>query len=223
MKTRQEIIDFLSNPNKDSFNEIAEHLIHGFEIRKKEQRYGEDNIVDVTYTFAEIEFYYYGSDQKDRHTYIRRTNAGQWFFHDYGVDIAFKTILSEDRRQLLSFGGILIRTLIKHEQGKDYEYICGPIRCQKELLNNNADVLQWDKKHETNEKILSSPRVGLGTFKDKVGEIDPVPHYRFYIEGLPKELKYDDYSYIVRQKDGEKFLESVSLVHKKATYKPIDN
>ena len=112
MKTKEEIIKFLKEPKPESFNEISEELLRHLVILKKEQKLNEVK-KDVKYNISEIEFYYYGEGHQDRHTYIRNTNAGSWFFHGSGVDLAFQTIEDKEKGTLTSFGGILIRSIIK--------------------------------------------------------------------------------------------------------------
>lgn len=90
------------------FSDIAEILLAKTAIRKGE-RY---------YFLTDIEFYWFSKNHKDTITYPRKCNAGDWFFHNSGVDIAFESyvrtpIKNGKRKPVLNgterFGGILIR------------------------------------------------------------------------------------------------------------------
>ncbi len=83
------------------FDDIAYSLFNNFAIRRGEK----------LYRFVEIEFYHSLADDLDGKTLKRDSKAGDWFFHDYGVDIAFE---SDDTR----YGGILIRSIV---EGDSYE------------------------------------------------------------------------------------------------------
>lgn len=98
------------------FGEIADLLMNKCVISKGE----------VNYEIVEIEFYLFTPDHQDVITYPRKTEAGQWYFHQSGVDLAFKS----NEHQ---FGGILIRGLRKIS---DKRQILGPLKCVDEL---------WDK------------------------------------------------------------------------------
>lgn len=127
--TIDQLTAFFSNPVKDNFDTIAEEIINGFQIYKD----------GSLYSFAEIEFYYYGEDQKDSHTYIRKCKAMDWFFHYSGVDIAFETKY-DDKNTPCQFGGVLIRSIIKHVKGEKDEVIAGPLRCQQEIFNGIKEL-----------------------------------------------------------------------------------
>ena len=75
------------------FKGIAKNLLINYVIRKGKK----------LYHMVEIEFYYNLTDTAHI-TYKRMTEAGEWFNHDYGVDLAFK---SNEK----SYGGILIRSI----------------------------------------------------------------------------------------------------------------
>lgn len=75
------------------FKGIAKNLLNNYVIRKGKK----------LYHMVEIEFYYNLTDSAHI-TYKRMTEAGEWFNHDYGVDLAFK---SNEK----SYGGILIRSI----------------------------------------------------------------------------------------------------------------
>jgi len=75
------------------FKSIAKNLLNNFVIRNG----------DKLYRMVEIEFYYNLTDLANI-TYERMTEAGEWFNHEYGVDLTFK---SNEK----SYGGILIRSI----------------------------------------------------------------------------------------------------------------
>ncbi|MCH8554567.1 MAG: hypothetical protein LAT76_05365 [Schleiferiaceae bacterium] len=81
---------------KPNFETIAEMLFNKCVIKTE----------NATYRFFEIEFYWNAEEHKDESTYKRKhvdPEAGQWFFHYSGVDIAM--------RNKHGYGGILIRGL----------------------------------------------------------------------------------------------------------------
>ena len=102
------------------FNEVADFLFHHIAIKAGE----------CIFTFLEIEFYYYKQGIFEgplfNCTYPRTRKAGQFFWHYSGIDICFES--NEEER---TFGGILIRSLMKNDQ----EIIAGPMCCSDELMN----------------------------------------------------------------------------------------
>ena len=95
------------------FDTIADALFNNFAIKNGY----------IYYRFLELEFYHNATDEKKGVTIKRETNAGDWFIHDSGVDLAFKST-----KQL--YGGILTRAM---KSGKEYqlggEYVYGPRNC----------------------------------------------------------------------------------------------
>jgi len=90
------------------FSDIAKVLLTKTAIKKGE----------LLYFLTDIEFYWFSKNHKDIITYPRICNAGDWFFHKSGVDIAFQSYVDTDvrkgrRKAILSgkerFGGILVR------------------------------------------------------------------------------------------------------------------
>ena len=89
------------------------------------------------FRLAEIEFYYYDSEQylKDpsHHkwqevTYPRNDyKGGELFYHLSGIDICFDSQYNEESGR---FGGILIRTIKDGDK-----IIAGPLNCKDEILN----------------------------------------------------------------------------------------
>lgn len=96
------------------FKGIADLLMNKFVISK-----GKDK-----YEIIEVEFYLFAPNHPDVITYPRNCKAGQWFFHQSGVDLTFETTNNQ-------FGGILIRGLRKI--GGDCEQIFGPLKCVEKL------------------------------------------------------------------------------------------
>lgn len=107
------------NPSEyfDYFSKIAKLLMNKCVISKH----------GIKYEFVEIEFYLFTPNHQDVITYPRKIEAGQWFFHQSGVDLTFES--NENH-----FGGILIRGLRK--TSGDKRQIFGPQKCVEEL---------WDK------------------------------------------------------------------------------
>ena len=93
----------------DKFNELAHFILEKTAIQKG----------DKLYFINDIEFYFYSDNHRDIITYPRNCEAGQWFFHPSGVDIAFEsnvkfTVNSNGTRKAIlnkysKFGGILLR------------------------------------------------------------------------------------------------------------------
>lgn len=99
------------------FIETANLLMNNYVISKR----------GIEYEIVEIEFYLFTSEHPDVITYPRDCIAGQWFFHQSGVDLTFATT---DKQ----FGGILIRGLRETKGGR--QQVFGPLNC--------VDLL-WDK------------------------------------------------------------------------------
>lgn len=109
-----------TNPSKieSIFKCIAENLLNNFVIRKG----------DKLYRMVEIEFYYNLTDTAHI-TYERMTKAGEWFNHDFGVDLTFK---SNEK----SYGGILIRSI--HSVEPDEKFCNGPLKTRALLFQFDA-------------------------------------------------------------------------------------
>lgn len=101
----------------DYFKEIANLLMNQCVIVKG----------GTHYEIVELEFYLYTPNHQDVITYPRDIRkAGQWFFHQSGVDLTFESDGNH-------FGGILIRGIRDISSGKQ---IFGPQNCVNWL---------WDK------------------------------------------------------------------------------
>ncbi len=99
------------------FSETADLLMNHYVVSKH----------GMEYEIVEIEFYLFTPEHPDVITYPRVCDAGQWFFHQSGVDITFATT---DKQ----FGGIHIRGL--RETKGERKQVFGPQNCV---------YLLWDK------------------------------------------------------------------------------
>ena len=109
---------------REYFGETAELLMNNFVISAR----------GVEYEIVEIEFYLFTPDHPDVITYPRQCAAGQWFFHQSGVDLTFATT---DKQ----FGGILIRGL--RETKGERKQVFGPQNCV-DLLWNKFNAFEVD-------------------------------------------------------------------------------
>ncbi|MBD5365264.1 MAG: hypothetical protein HDR79_10020 [Bacteroides sp.] len=102
------------------FSETAKLLMNGYVISKR----------GVEYEIIDIEFYLFTPEHQDVITYPRNCKAGEWFFHQSGVDLTFASTEKQ-------FGGILIRGLREISEKPDPEKTTvGPLKCV---------YLLWDK------------------------------------------------------------------------------
>ena len=118
------------------------------------------------FRLAEIEFYYYDSEQylKDRInlkwqevTYPRNDyKGGELFYHLSGIDICFD---SQYKEKSGKFGGILIRSIKDGEK-----IIAGPLNCKDEILNTckNGKMPKLKKVSEKQEIELEQTYRSLG-------------------------------------------------------------
>ena len=102
--TKESLLENGVNGLEEKFDEIAKILLTKTKIVKGTREY----------YITDIEFYLYCDRHEDIITYPRSCEAGDWFFHDSGVDISFGSNLSfEDDKAILKnnsfFGGILLR------------------------------------------------------------------------------------------------------------------
>ena len=102
--TKESLLENGVNGLEEKFDEIAKILLTKTKIVKGTREY----------YITDIEFNLYGDGQEDIITYPRNCKAGDWFFHDSGVDISFGSNLSfKDDKAILEnnsfFGGILLR------------------------------------------------------------------------------------------------------------------
>ena len=102
--TKESLLENGVNGLEEKFDEIAKILLTKTKIVKGIREY----------YITDIEFYLYCDGHEDIITYPRSCEAGDWFFHDSGVDISFGSNSSfEDGKAILKnnsfFGGILLR------------------------------------------------------------------------------------------------------------------
>ena len=121
------------------FKNIAKNLLNNFVIRKGNK----------LYRLIEIEFYYNLTDTAHI-TYERKTEAGEWFNHDFGVDLTFE---SNER----AYGGILIRSI--ECAGK---FCNGPLKTRALLFQfdafggkNDVPKLEYSPREEAFEPVAS--------------------------------------------------------------------
>lgn len=102
------------------FSDVAELLMNNYVISKR----------GINYEIVEIEFYLFSQKHPDIITYPRNLRAGEWFFHQSGVDLTFHSNADH-------FGGILIRgikRLSPRTEGDNRPLlILGPQKCVEEL------------------------------------------------------------------------------------------
>ena len=102
---------------EEKFDEIAKILLTKTKIVKGTREY----------YITDIEFYLYCDGHEDIITYPRSCEAGEWFFHDSGVDISFGSNSSfKDGKAKIPdnnsfFGGILLRgiSLIENKDSRN--------------------------------------------------------------------------------------------------------
>lgn len=127
-----------------AFDELAASLFNNFAIRRGQ----------IVYRFVEIEFYHNLVDDMNGKTIPRTTSAGEWFFHNYGVDIAFESNLNR-------YGGILIRSIVEGESYKDGKtYTNGPQKAFWEIfdkLNSLHDNCEYPLIVESASDVLIEP------------------------------------------------------------------
>lgn len=120
---------------KGYFEDIAKLLMNNCVISK----------LGINYEIVEVEFYLFTPDHQDVITYPRELSAGQWFFHQSGVDLTFESNTEH-------CGGILIRGLRNIETG---QLTLGPQKCV-DLLWDKSDAF---KIHENEyPTIVVAPR-----------------------------------------------------------------
>lgn len=154
----EELFDAMKDPSQVGYDEIAINLIQNFCIEKQEEdSFGKR---DVRFNIAELEIYLYNKENDDWPTYNRDCLAGQWFVHKSGVDIAFQTI--REGKELIQFGGVLIRGLERIVDGKVEAYIGGPQRCLSELFNSSYGMPKLCFSHsEEKHSINKTKRVNV--------------------------------------------------------------
>ena len=186
MEKIKELQEFLQMENvkdaKERFKEIAKMLFQDFHIEKG----------GVCYDFLEIEFYFFSDNHPDTTTYPRNTEAGEWFFHLSGLDIAFKSKKKHEKGKDVNVfgGGILIRSILKREEGKEAEVIAGPLRCLCDLCKGIMNIIGQPISlqlvaNENQEKDVDIKdikwTIRQGIAVDKNGEIKEEACYCAYV------------------------------------------
>ncbi len=124
--------DFISKEqftSKDEILKIEKELIENYCI----------NCNGKEFYFAEIEPYYYNSNNKDlkgkwnENTYPRECQAGDILYHLSGMDICFNSKLPQNFKEKEDCygGGILIRSIVED----DGTVTVGPLTCAYKMLN----------------------------------------------------------------------------------------
>lgn len=155
METLKEKLEMVKSSEGfiNHMSDIAKSLLCDYQIRKGEKRY------DI----LEIEFYYFDKNYPDIITYPRTAESGDWFFHQSGVDLCFKSVVVRDENtkddgrqgtinpENSHFGGILIRAIRRG----DGTLFLGPLNTCYELFDrlnafgNNDDLMPLIEKRET--------------------------------------------------------------------------
>ena len=164
---------------EDYFKNIAKNMFMNYCLKK-----GDD-----TFYFTSLEFYFCHNDHFDIITYPRNTSAGQWFFHQSGVDLAFesyytnksvfnyKPIVSiEDK---YAYGGILIKEVVKKGGSMCLK---GPCITMWELFDM-IDAFPFDLSKEEGIKV-SVKNWPYISKSEGFGNVDPT--------SLARELRLDD-------------------------------
>ena len=129
---------------EDYFKSIAKNMFMNYCIKKG----------DETYYFTSLEFYFCHNNHFDMITYPRNTEAGQWFFHQSGVDLTFKSHFTNNSKfsykpsvslkDDYAYGGILIKEVVK--KGGD-TWLKGPSITMWELFDViNAFPIDYCRK-----------------------------------------------------------------------------
>ena len=142
----------------EKFDMIAEIMLNEYLIVGESDKF----------QMLEIEFYYHCDKLQDRRldnpkrtiTYQRNCNAGDWLFHDSGVDLSF------DSKEGTFGGGILIR---KIRSLKEDEIIEGSQKCYWKIFPEKTDAFaptSFNPHFEKIDKPLENkyhkcPRKGL--------------------------------------------------------------
>ena len=121
-----------------SFDNLALQLLSGHILEVNEWE------LEIT----EIEFYYFKKGtHEDNYTHPHKRNAGEWRYHNQGIDITFQGNDEQD-------GGILIRGIKVNNR-----YINGPLKTVRTIMEcmgtvqNPATIQLKPKLHEGKEII----------------------------------------------------------------------
>lgn len=135
-----DIREIKAGKEAERFLEIATELMAGYCIKK-----GGD-----LYEFCELEFYLYAPFHRDIITYPRNAEAGDWLFHNSGVDLCFGSVPNGSdagRAEAPAgdcFGGILIRGVRpvgKDGGGGKEPPVFGPLKCCDMLFDRFSAIV----------------------------------------------------------------------------------
>lgn len=175
------------------FNDMAKYILGNLAIK----------VDETIYYPLEIEFYYCNEKVENvesfKCTYKRKCEAGEFLLHYSGLDICFATIDN-------SFGGILIRSILKHQNGVEDIVISGPLKCANEILNQ---CFKSKKKalpeiigdsNRNKGDIYATLRQGIETgvkfeslrtkFNNHEITDEELPRFAYYIEGVKWQNNY---------------------------------
>lgn len=188
-------VNFLSRETIfKSFNQIADTISNNVQIK----------INEAYYRIIDFEFYCFGDQFQDPHTYksTQQLENGNFYLHASGIDITFG--------DGTNYGGILLRSIVKlyGDSGKDFGFMTqqfdGPQNVATELFSNlnrldgsnSNDIRLIDIEGHNQDacftpafKILKIKRVGLTS---KINDLDDYyknAHLR-YIAVLQKFPKF---------------------------------
>lgn len=100
---------------ENSFDRIANDLLKNYALF----------VNNTEFRFTEIEFYYYSEIyHPDNYTHEHNRNAGEWRFHNQGLDLTFQSDEKSD-------GGILIRGILSESK-----YVNGPRKVLGEIFQS---------------------------------------------------------------------------------------
>ncbi len=165
---------------------------------------------DFYYQIGEIEFYYYSPSHKDIITYPRQCFQGLWFFHPSGVDLTMQSSVSGMNP---SFGGILIRSIIKYnKEGILLKTICGPQKCVYEL---------FDYLNAIDNSIERTPMIKRHSYSNLCNVVPTQRFISFDVEGK-NNCEKDDYQRIIHNKAKVK-LGNIIASNKRYKNRFVDN
>ncbi|MCD4791997.1 MAG: hypothetical protein K8R54_02095 [Bacteroidales bacterium] len=136
---------------EQSFDRIATDLLRKSELI----------VNDVHFKITEIEFYYFHEElHPDNYTHEHNRNAGEWRFHNRGLDITLQSVEKQD-------GGIFIRGLMHNSK-----YVNGPRRILIWIFEqfgkvNDKNSLILQKKDDNGCKITKTFRHLPNKIQDK--------------------------------------------------------
>lgn len=165
----------IKRETQEEFKEIAVTLMRNYIIQTHSSKY----------RMTDLEFYWHSATHPDKSTYNRKhafPEAGQWFIHYSGVDIALKNNTG-------GFGGILIRGI--HDIDKDLPFN-GPMVSSMRLFSCadafspvvHPHIIPYKVEVTDGAEVIPLPRVGMGQNAKDSGTADSLYRFQF-------DLKYD--------------------------------